>query len=63
MLSKKSRHMSSLANFGSRRLIVPAPKRRFGMTLVISGSSLDEAIAVGIHKKKAPKPIRYLGAK
>ena len=44
MLSKKSRHMRSLANFGSRHLIVPAPRRRFGMNLVISGSNLDEAI-------------------
>jgi hypothetical protein len=52
MLSKKSRHMSSFANFGSRPLIEPAVRRslRVGNILVISGSNLDEAI--GFHEEK-----------
>lgn len=50
MLSKKSRQMSSLANFGSRHLIEPALRRRAGEILVITGSNLDEAI--GFHKEK-----------
>jgi hypothetical protein len=44
MLSKKSRHMRSLANFGSRHLIVAALRRRFGMNL---GCNLDEGIVKG----------------
>ena len=44
MLSKKSRHMRSLANFVDRFLMVLALRRSFGMNLVISGSNLDEAI-------------------
>ena len=50
MLSKKSMHMRSLGNFGSRHLIVPALKRRFATVLVISGSNLGGAI--GFHKEK-----------
>ena len=52
MLSKKSRHMSSFANFGSRHLIEPALRRslRVGEILAITGSNLDEAI--GFHKEK-----------
>ena len=44
MLSKKSRHMRSLVNLGSRRPIVPALRRRFGMTLVMSCSNPDEVM-------------------
>ena len=51
MLSKKSRHMSSLANFGSRHLIEPAFRRRACEILVITGSNLDEAI--GFHQGEA----------
>ena len=50
MLSKKSRHIRSFANFGNRHLRVRVLRRRVGMILVISGSNLDEAI--GFHKEK-----------
>jgi hypothetical protein len=46
MLSKKSRHTRSLANFGSRYRIVTVLRRRFGRNLVISGCTVDEAIQV-----------------
>jgi hypothetical protein len=54
MLSKKSRHMRSLANFGSRhRIVVTVLRRRFrmnGCTLLLVDR--DEAIQVVKHVKR-----------
>ena len=57
MLSKKSRHMRSFANFGSRRLILPVLRRRIGMILVIRGSILDEAI--GFRERRSNSGATY----